>query len=92
MTRRRQSQEQEAWDEYYRQISQYERWSKVSGELSRFLEMLNRYLRETKGIEQELYLEVKKTSELVQELVKKGTSRYCERKPSKPYPRPYGNI
>ena len=90
MSKTSRQKEKQEWEEYYHRISQYERWSEVSREMSCFLRMLNKHLRETESSERELYLEVKKASELVEEAVKRGTTRYCETKPTKPYPRPYG--
>lgn len=90
MTRPSKTREMKEWDDYYHRISQYERWKEVSGKLSCFMQMLTNNLRGTKESEQELYLEVKKACEAVEEVVKRGTSKYCKTKPQKPYPRPYG--
>lgn len=87
MSRQKEKQE---WEEYYHRISQYERWSEVSRELSCLMRMLNKHLRETESSEREMYLEVKKACGLVVEAVERGTSRYCETKPQKPGSRPYG--
>ena len=73
MSKTSRQKEKQEWEEYYHRISQYERWREVSREISSFLRMLNKHLRETESSERELYLEV-----------------YCETKPTKPYPRPYG--